>query len=146
MNHLLRITLGLALGGAIFGALAGSAIVAIVPLFVRAIPPGLFIAIGAGVGAVLGAVLFPTAGWLVMRHVPIGKALVGTFLGTVVGGVIGGAVMVTNAAQVTIAETRLDPLMALSGGAVVGFLASILLLRLTAGRAKRPEAEAAKGN
>lgn len=132
VNHGLRITLALALAGAIFGALAGSVIVIIVPLMMKVTPFSLFIIMGAAIGAPLGAILFPTAGWLVMRHVPIGRALVGTFVGTVLGGIAGGAFMLSSSG------TSVDPRVSLSAGAVAGFLGSVLLLRLTAARTKQP--------
>ena len=42
-------------------------------------------AFGAGVGAFLG----PAAAWLLMRHVPLGKAIGSTALGTILGSVAG---------------------------------------------------------
>jgi len=40
-------------------------------------------------GAAMGAVLGPLAAWLLMRHVPLWKAIGGTALGTLAGSVLG---------------------------------------------------------
>ena len=93
-SRVLAGSIGLAAGGAIAGALAGVAVAALVATVVAtsraALDLGL-LAIGAAFGAPLGAVLFPIAGWLLMRRVPLGRALLGTAGGTIAGGWLGGS-------------------------------------------------------
>jgi hypothetical protein len=134
MNLGLRVTLGLAVAGAIFGSLSGIAIAAVVMVIVKFILPSFFFGIAAAVGAGAGAVLFPATGWMVMRHVPIGRALLGTFVGTVIGGV-GGAL-------VAFPDVRIHPVLAIGAGAVAGFVASVVLLRITAKRSSKSDAAA----
>ena len=86
------VTLGLLAAGAVFGALAG-----VVTLGIGAVLNGEFRAlldigafgVAAYFGAVLGAPLFPIAGWLLLRRVPLGRAVLGAVLGTVLGGIVG---------------------------------------------------------
>jgi hypothetical protein len=133
MNHALRVTLGLAVAGAIFGTLAGLAIAGVVILMLPATPPSMFVGIAALVGAGVGAVLFPTTGWMVMRHVPIGRALLGTFVGTVIGGVAGSAAFFYGKAPI-------HPVLMIGASALTGFVASVVLLRITAKRATKSDA------
>jgi len=119
--RILAVTAGLAAGGALFGALAGALAIAILlTLFGEAssiFDIGL-LPLAARIGATLGAVLLPLAGWLLMRRVPLGRALTGTVVGTVAGGVL-GAVLLTF-------------LLGIGGpvlGAILGFLCAVLSLR-----------------
>ena len=46
-------------------------------------------AVAGMVGAALGAVLLPIAGFTVLRHVPLGRALAETIVATALGGALG---------------------------------------------------------
>ncbi len=129
-QRILAVTAGLAVAGAIVGAIAGAAALAIWGLFVQGPPSGAvgngfgsFLAAGAGIGALFGVVLGPAAAWLLMRTVPLGRALFGTAVGTVIGGVAGLAL-------------GLNPIAM----PVAGFLAAALALRVTAGRGGKKKA------
>jgi hypothetical protein len=131
IRRILAVTAGLMAGGAIFGAIA-----AVATLMIGFVAMGrggeidhIAVEIVAMVGAVLGAVLFPAAAWLLMRNVPIGMALLGTVAGTTAGGAAGWLVATNDVDQI---------LYALIGG-VIGFAAASVLLRIRAGRrAERP--------
>jgi hypothetical protein len=90
--RILAVIAGLVAGGTVFGALAGAvAITIVMTLFgwgLSGMYGGLLLE-AARMGAVLGAVLSPTAGWTLLRRVPLGRALTGTFVGTVIGGILG---------------------------------------------------------
>lgn len=87
------VTAGLAAAGAVAGALAGAAMCALM-LLLSGEPSKLWVArdllaFAASFGARAGAVLGPVAAWLLMRHVPLGRAIGGTALGTLAGGALG---------------------------------------------------------
>src|SRR5690242_20736353 len=91
-RRILLVTVGLAIFGAVAGAIAGAFVAALgVALKQGPLGPVDFAvaAMGALFGAPLGAVLLPVAGWLLMRRVPLGRAMLGTMLGTNAGGLIG---------------------------------------------------------
>ena len=132
IGRILAVTAGLIVGGALAGALA-----AVVALGIAiALTPSLHVGGGVGaalenaalVGAVFGGVLFPVAGFVVLRRVPLGLALLGTLLGTIAGAVIGWFVPPV-------------PIEHAINGALIGFVISTLLLRLTLGRASRVEGQ-----
>jgi len=134
MNRTARIavaTVGLLAAGAVFGALAG-AIAVTIGLAITEGPWHALdfevISLVAVVGGLMGAPLLPSAGWLLLRHVPLGLALLGTLAGTVVGGVLGWVIPVLGS-QVQSAVL----------GAVLGFCFAALAMRLryTAGRVPR---------
>jgi len=78
--------------GAVTGAIAGSVVAFLAVLLKLGLRDALdlqLLEFGAWFGAPLGATLFPLAGWLLMRRVPIGRALLGTMLGTILGGLVG---------------------------------------------------------
>jgi hypothetical protein len=79
----------------------------------------------AGLGAVLGGVAAPAGGWLLLRHVPLGRAMLWSVIGTVAGGVILWTVPLGH-----------DQIGRAIIGAVVGFLAAALVLRRTSARAR----------
>jgi hypothetical protein len=86
------VTLGLIPTGAAAGALAGALgvtlWVGLAEGFRAALDPSLWTVAGV-VGAALGAVLLPLAGFTVLRYVPLGRALAETILGTAIGGAVG---------------------------------------------------------
>ena len=90
-SRVIGVTAGLTLAGACFGGLAG-----ILVLVVGAatqdwkvlLSPWLY-AWGGLVGAPLGAVCAPIAGWLLLREVPLGRAFLVATMGTTVGGLVG---------------------------------------------------------
>jgi hypothetical protein len=90
-GRIAAVTAGLAAAGAV----AGGAVAATISL-VWSVFHGGFPSVRAGVeilsisaffGAAVGAVLGPAAAWLLLRHVPVGRAIAATALGTVAGGV-----------------------------------------------------------
>ena len=114
------VTLGLIAAGALLGALAGVAAISLGFVSTTGITRSdadilLFV---AEIGAVLGAALGPAVAWLLLRHVPLGRALAGTTLGAVLGG-----------AATWIAQAPFFPLW----GALGGFLLAAVLLRVYAG-------------
>jgi hypothetical protein len=133
-GRIVAVTAGLAVAGGVLGAAAS-----VIALLLAAaltdglpLPPHLdVLTFVAGFGAVLGSIAAPAGGWLLLRQVPLGRAMLWSVIGTVVGGVaawtarlghdqIGGAVM----------------------GAVAGFLIAALALRWTTRRARQPRASA----
>lgn len=91
-RRILAVTAGLVAFGAVAGAVAG-ALVALLAIAVSLGPLEALdldlIGFGATLGAPLGAVLLPAAGWLLMRRVPLGRAMLWTTLGTIGGGLVG---------------------------------------------------------
>ena len=119
------VTLSLAAVGALFGGLFGAVLGFVMGVVRRGQPvEGAAMAIlttGAG-GAALGAVLMPVSGWLLLRHVPLGRALGYATLGTMAGAAIGLAVG---------DEWWL-------GGALIGFTVAAIWLRLFTKAAPTP--------
>ena len=128
LARVLAVTSGLVAAGAGAGALAGAAVAGVIAAIVEhpgaALEPGL-LGFGATFGAVLGAVLLPLAGWLLMRRVPLGRALLGTAAGAVSGGLLGWFMPV--GADV-IARTLV--------AGVAGFLVAVIVLRRSAAAAR----------
>ena len=83
------LTAALALTGGLVGAALGAIlwIVALGPLQALLLPEGLWLAVSFG--AIIGGILTPVTGWLLLRDVPLGLAVGGTALGTVAGAVAG---------------------------------------------------------
>ena len=119
--RILAVTAGLAAGGALFGTLAGAAAITILMALVGVLgeESSDLILLAARMGAVLGAVLLPIAGWTLMRRVPLWRALTGTIVGTVVGGVL-GAVFLTFLFGIIDGPAL---------GATLGFLCAVIGLR-----------------
>src|SRR6185369_2060013 len=120
LKRVLAITGGLIVVGAAAGALAGGVAAALIALgegSLRAIFDFEWLTIGMGFGAQLGAVLLPVAGWLLMRRVPLGRALLGTILGAAVGGTLGYFLPLG------------DQLWRTIYGGVIGFALAVLVLR-----------------
>jgi hypothetical protein len=90
--RILAVTLGLSVAGAVFGAVAGAVALVISLVLTRQFDlladPVLY-GVAGTLGAILGAVCAPLAGWLLLRYVPLGRAFAGLTIGAVVGGVIG---------------------------------------------------------
>jgi hypothetical protein len=149
VGRIIAVTLGLSVAGAIFGALAGvTALVLLVALNGSAEFLSLrtlqMLVIPAIIGASLGALGAPAIAWLLLRYVPLGKAIAWSTVGTVAGGVVGW----TLAVALPDASPGIDT--AVGGqvkgavlGAVGGFLAAAIVLRLRAsvGRASPKELE-----
>lgn len=76
----------------------------------------------AGLGGALGAVLTPLTAFSLLRHVALGKALLGTMLGMAIGTSAG----LLGSGQLVIA----------AGAGVGGFLLAAVVLRLTGGPRK----------
>ena len=131
-----RLTIGLSATGAVFGAGAGVIALAVASAFT----PGLeffggfrgLAAIPLVIGAVLGAICAPLAGWIALRHVPLGPMFLGLSLGTVLGGVAGWFAP-------EFANPLVQPVVVAAGG----FLAAAVALRLWFRRraASSPNAE-----
>ena len=88
-RRVVAVTLGLIGAGAVFGALAGGIALAISVLITEHDTSGSGLVIGAFFGAPLGAIAAPTAAWLLLRRVPLGRVFAGSVAGTVLGGVMG---------------------------------------------------------
>jgi hypothetical protein len=72
------------------GVVAGASCAVAVVMLIGSLFGGLGLAGPAGfVGAVLGAVLAPIAGFSLLRRVALGRAILWTSVGTVLGGLIG---------------------------------------------------------
>ena len=86
------VALGLVPAGAVAGFVAGalgvSIWVGVTEGVAHAFSPGAWLVAGA-IGAGLGAVLLPLAGFTLLRRAPLGRVLLETILGTALGGAIG---------------------------------------------------------
>src|SRR5688500_16738356 len=93
-GRIIAVTLGLSVAGAVLGAVAGAMAFAL-SLAIGGSSDLLFgeplklLTIPAVLGGVVGALLAPAMAWLLLRHVPLGKALAWSTVGTVAGGVLG---------------------------------------------------------
>lgn len=127
-SRVLAVTAGLVAAGAGAGALAGAAVAGLIATVLAgpgaALDPD-SLGFGATFGAVLGAGLLPVAGWLLMRRVPLGRALLGTAAGAVGGGLIGWFVPV---GPNVLARTLV--------AGVAGFLVAVFALRRSAAAAR----------
>jgi hypothetical protein len=91
LQRIVGVTLGLVLTGAVVGALCGAIALSIalsigertLEFFDRDIW-----AIGGGFGAAIGAVVAPLFSWLLLRYVPLGKAILHSAIGTIIGGAL----------------------------------------------------------
>ncbi|HEY2855961.1 MAG TPA: hypothetical protein VGJ18_24190 [Gemmatimonadaceae bacterium] len=130
LGRILTVTGALAGIGAVTGAVAGTVVAFLVIVLKQGLGDALdlqLFEIGAWFGAPLGATLFPLAGWLLMRRVPIGRALLGTMLGTIVGGLVGWFAPIRGAGDI-VDHTLLCGL--------IGFSLAVLLLRRTSVKAE----------
>lgn len=90
-GRILLVTLGLVGAGAVFGALAGALALAIglsITDGLATATRSITLQLPAALGAVLGGLALPIAGWLVLRRVPLGRAVAGCVVGTVAGGAV----------------------------------------------------------
>ncbi len=120
-RRVITVTLGLSAAGAVFGSIAGATALGIALI----VSDGLaafkvlgVLAVPAVIGAGLGALCAPLAGWLLLRHVPLGRAFGGLILGTIVGGLIGWFLPVS-----------FNPITQPIVAAAAGFLGAAVLLR-----------------
>ena len=122
VRRVLTVTGGLVVTGAVAGGIAGGlAAVIAIALAERTwstFTEPFYFVMGAEFGAPLGAIILPIAGWALMRHVPLGRAIVGTIAGALVGGLLGWFLPIG----------VFEPFRAMAGG-LVGFTAAVLLLR-----------------
>ena len=130
-ERVLKIILGLVVAGAACGALAGIIGLGLALLFSEG-PKVLWdvilmdisgdgltaFGLAALVGAVLGSLCAPPAGWLLLRRVPLGRAFAWLTGGTISGGVAGWVL-----------PAGLDPLVGAVLWAFGGFLTAALVLR-----------------
>ena len=118
--RVLVVTAGLAVAGATCGGLAAAVALALALLpsegMVLFSDPGV-LRLAAVVGAGIGSVLAPIAGWLLLRHVPLGRAFAGLTIGTIVGGVVGW--FIPNS------DLIITPILA----AALGFVCASLIMR-----------------
>jgi hypothetical protein len=126
--RILAVTGGLAVAGAVLGAVAS--VVAVLLATAITEEPSLRIhrnvlAFVAGFGALCGIVAAPAGGWLLLRHVPLGRAMLWSVMGTVVGGVVAWMIPVGR-----------DQIGRAVLGAVLGFLAAAFVLRRTTPRVR----------
>jgi drug/metabolite transporter superfamily protein YnfA len=127
--RILAVTAGLGVAGAVLGAVAS--VVALLLATAITEGPSLqlhldVLAFVAGFGAVCGSIAAPAGGWLLLRHVPLGKAMLWSVTGTVLGGVIA---WMTSVGHNQIGRAVL--------GAVLGFLVAALLVRWTTPRVRQ---------
>jgi hypothetical protein len=119
--RILAVTAGLVAGGALFGALSAAVAITLSMALLRGFVWTPFLP-SAMLGAQLGAVLLPIAGWTLLRRVPLWRTLTGTIVGTVIGSIVGLVVL----------GFLLYPLGMFIGpvvGAIVGFLLAAIRLR-----------------
>jgi hypothetical protein len=127
------ITAVLALGGAVVGGLATAILISLLLVAYHYSPFGPdrafflgFTGIAAAFGALCGGVLAPSAGWLLLRRVPLARAAIGTAVGTIFGGALGEWLAPLNPYAVGVPGILV--------GAVCGFTLSALLLSLISRR------------
>ena len=95
VRRVLAVTGGLAVAGLVVGAVVGVGVAgAFIALSLLTRSGGVWnvgstLLFSAMFGGALGLVLGPLAAWLLMRHVPIGRALGQTALGTAIGSFLG---------------------------------------------------------
>ncbi len=81
--------LGLIVTGAAVGGVCGVVALSLLLGAAGKLPDAGLALVAALFGGALGAVLGPAAGFSILRHVPLGKAIGWTAVGAIVGGLIG---------------------------------------------------------
>ena len=135
--RIFAVTLGLVVTGAVFGAVAGMVAFGLALLITQGlVRPNELAALpfAAGFGAIIGAVAAPAAGWLLLRRVPLGRAVTWSVLGTVAGGVTGWVLGGGFNAGVDNAPSFGDPVLNGLVGALLGFVIVAIGLRRRAAR------------
>ena len=120
--RVLAVTIGLSGIGAVLGGTAGAVALGIALVLsdgVAAFSELRVLVIPAMIGALLGSVCAPLAGWLLLRRVPLGRAFAGLCAGTVLGGLAGWFLPVS-----------FDPMNQPIAAAGAGFLAAAVLMRV----------------
>jgi hypothetical protein len=120
--RIVTVTVGLAASGALFGAMAG-VLALVLGLTVTGglelLTSAWVLQIPAYFGAVIGALGLPAVAWLLLRNVPLGRAIAGSVVGTVIGGA---------AALPFMGDQVFLPI----GAAFLGFVAAAFLMRRAA--------------
>jgi hypothetical protein len=123
-QRILVVTLGLIGAGAVFGAVAGGVAVTIAAVLTGGptldVDPAFF-EFGAYVGAPIGAISLPIVAWILLRRIPLGRAIGWSVIGTVAGGVIGFTVLI---------RTNADAFVGGLVSAFLGFLAAAVAMWL----------------
>ncbi|HET7462231.1 MAG TPA: hypothetical protein VFJ82_13325 [Longimicrobium sp.] len=118
------VTGGLMVAGALLGSLAALIGAGVAVAITHGLGEALnwpILGWAAIIGAVLGAPLLPATAFLLLRRVPLGLAFVGTPPGAAVGGIAGWIAAVALSG---------NPLLWSVAGAVIGFFAAVLVLRI----------------
>ena len=142
-TRILVVTVGLSAAGAVFGAIAGALalglVVALTDRIANAADFGM-LAFSAFFGAIIGAVAAPAAGWLLLRSVPLGRAVGWTTIGAVTGGIGGWMLAIALRTElggpVPVLGNAIESGIA---GAVVGFVVAALLARRRSSRTAQTE-------
>lgn len=119
--RVIGVTLGLSATGAVLGGVAGAVALGIGLLFKAGLDTFSHLSvllIPGVIGAGLGSVCAPLAGWLLLRRVPLGRAFAGLVVGTVLGGLAGWFSPLTF-------NVLLQPIAT----AAAGFVAAALVMR-----------------
>ncbi len=128
-SRILVVTGALALTGAVVGALCGvlGVTLALLPVTgLRGFDAGIF-ALAAPLGGGVGAVTTPLIAWVLLRNVPLGRAILQCALGTVAGGVL--------ASWTNFHNPFFTPVV----GAIIGFTVAATHLRLKYARIGKPK-------
>ena len=132
--RIIAVTAGLGVAGAVLGAVASVVAILLATALTDELPIpfhldvlGFVAAFGAGVGMIAA----PAGGWLLLRSVPLGRAMLWSVVGTILGSV-----------ALWTAPIGHDQIGRAVVGAVLGFLGAALVLRRTAARARRTRAAA----
>ncbi len=127
--RVLTVTLGLVGAGAVVGAVCGALALAVVLTLTGKpqvlLDPELY-AVGGVFGAVTGAVFAPAMSWLLLRRVPLGRAIAHTAAGAVLGGAIGFFLPVLN--------LGLGAIPGFLWGGLLGATGAAIRLRLGSGK------------
>ena len=136
-SRVLAVTFGLSAAGAVLGGTSGALALGIGLLITDGVEIFKHLSIllvPAVIGAVLGSICAPLAGWLLLRRVPLGRAFAGLVAGTVLGGLSGWLFPKT-----------FNPLYQPIVTAAVGFVVAAALMRLKHRRDPSREVESGVG-